>query len=122
MTERSTINSGPVKVASSSGRATMALGCRGLLHSSSSALAFLGWRALHGEGATTTNPPLTVFQRPHRLGRAAGRLTNAKTNSNAVSLAGEFAVLSQLAFRGYDANTTLGHTNTVDILDDPVGL
>lgn len=43
-----------------------------------------------------------------------------KTNSNAVSLAGEFAVLSQLALRGYDANMTLGHTKTVDILvSDP---
>lgn len=37
-------------------------------------------------------------------------------NSNSVSLAGEFAVLSQLALRGYDANLTLGHTKGVDIL------
>lgn len=43
-----------------------------------------------------------------------------KTNSNAVSLAGEFAVLSQLALRGYDANMTLGHTKGIDILvSDP---
>lgn len=37
-------------------------------------------------------------------------------NSNSVSLAGEFAVLSQLALRGYDANMTLGRTKGVDIL------
>ena len=41
-------------------------------------------------------------------------------NKNSVSIAGEFAVLSQLALRGYDANMTLGHTNSVDILaSDP---
>jgi hypothetical protein len=41
-------------------------------------------------------------------------------NKNSVSLAGEFAVLSQLALRGYDANMTLGHTKSVDILvSDP---
>ncbi len=39
-----------------------------------------------------------------------------KINSNSVSLAGEFAVLSQLALRGYDANMTLGNTKGVDIL------
>jgi hypothetical protein len=44
----------------------------------------------------------------------------AKANSNSVSLAGEFALLSQLAVRGYDANMTLGHTKGVDILmSDP---
>lgn len=44
----------------------------------------------------------------------------AKINSNSVSLAGEFAVLSQLALRGYDANMTLGRTKGVDILvSDP---
>jgi hypothetical protein len=37
-------------------------------------------------------------------------------NSNSVSLAGEFAVLSQLALKGYDANMTLGRTKGVDIL------
>ncbi len=37
-------------------------------------------------------------------------------NSNSVAIAGEFAVLSQLALRGYDANITLGHTKSVDIL------
>jgi len=43
-----------------------------------------------------------------------------KIPPNAVSLAGEFAVLSQLALRGYDANMTLGHTKGVDILvSDP---
>ncbi len=41
-------------------------------------------------------------------------------NTNSVSLAGEFAVLSQLALRGFDANLTLGRTKSVDILDsDP---
>ena len=41
-------------------------------------------------------------------------------NANSVSLAGEFAVLSQLALRGYDANITLGRTKGVDILvSDP---
>lgn len=45
------------------------------------------------------------------------------TNSNSVSLAGEFAVLSQLALRGYDANMTLGRTKSVDILvSDPKNL
>jgi hypothetical protein len=39
-----------------------------------------------------------------------------KINANCVSLAGEFAVLSQLALRGYDANMTLGRTKSVDIL------
>jgi hypothetical protein len=35
-------------------------------------------------------------------------------------LAGEFATLSQLALRGYDANMTLGNTKGVDILaSDP---
>ena len=44
-------------------------------------------------------------------------------NSNSVSLAGEFAVLSQLALRGYDANMTLGRTKSVDILvSDPKNL
>lgn len=43
-----------------------------------------------------------------------------KISNNSVSLAGEFAVLSQLALRGYDANMTLGHTKGVDILvSDP---
>lgn len=39
-----------------------------------------------------------------------------KPTSNAIALAGEFAVLSQLALRGYDANLTLGNTKHVDIL------
>jgi len=39
-----------------------------------------------------------------------------KLNKNSVSLAGEFAVLSQLVLRGYDANLTLGHTKGIDIL------
>ncbi|HEX5424829.1 MAG TPA: hypothetical protein VFW94_14875 [Candidatus Acidoferrales bacterium] len=37
-------------------------------------------------------------------------------DKNAICLAGEFAVLSQLALLGYDANMTLGHTKGVDIL------
>lgn len=35
---------------------------------------------------------------------------------NSVAIAGEFAVLSQLALRGFDANMTLGNTKSVDIL------
>lgn len=43
-----------------------------------------------------------------------------KINSNSVSLAGEFAVLSQLALHGFNANMTLGNTKGVDILvSDP---
>ena len=43
-----------------------------------------------------------------------------KTDHNSVSLAGEFAVLSQLSLREYDANMTLGRTKSVDILvSDP---
>src|SRR5665647_1187676 len=37
-------------------------------------------------------------------------------DKNSISLAGEFAVLSQLALRRYDANMTLGRTKGVDIL------
>lgn len=41
-------------------------------------------------------------------------------SNNKTSLAGEFATLSQLALRGFDANLTLGHTKGVDILlSDP---
>lgn len=39
-----------------------------------------------------------------------------KLAKNNIALAGEFAVLSQLALRGYDANLTLGNTKGVDIL------
>ncbi|MBI3448142.1 MAG: hypothetical protein HY049_04385 [Acidobacteria bacterium] len=35
---------------------------------------------------------------------------------NSVALAGEFAVLSQLVLRGYDASLTMGHTKEIDIL------
>lgn len=35
---------------------------------------------------------------------------------NSVSIAGEFAVLSQLTLRGFDANMTLGNTKNVDII------
>ena len=39
---------------------------------------------------------------------------------NSISIAGEFAVLSQLTLRGFDANMTLGNTKGVDILvSDP---
>jgi hypothetical protein len=37
-------------------------------------------------------------------------------NSNSVSIAGEFAVLTQLTLNGYDANMTLGQTKSIDIL------
>ena len=41
-------------------------------------------------------------------------------SKNSVAIAGEFAVLSQLSLRGFDANMTLGHTKGVDILvSDP---
>ena len=44
----------------------------------------------------------------------------AKIEHNSVALAGEFAVLSQLAIRGFDANMTLGNTKSVDIfVSDP---
>lgn len=43
-------------------------------------------------------------------------LTHKDLGNNAISLAGEFAVLSQLALRGFDANMTLGNTKSVDIL------
>jgi hypothetical protein len=39
-----------------------------------------------------------------------------KPNNNAIALAGEFGVLSQLALLDYDANMTLGRTKSVDIL------
>ncbi len=39
-----------------------------------------------------------------------------KLSSNSVSLAGEFAVLSELALRDVNANMTLGNTKNVDIL------
>ena len=46
---------------------------------------------------------------------------NKKNDKARVSLAGEFAVLSQLALRGKDANMTLGNTKGVDILvSDPM--
>lgn len=35
---------------------------------------------------------------------------------NSVALAGEFAALSQLMLRGYDASMTLGNTKSIDIL------
>lgn len=37
-------------------------------------------------------------------------------SKNQIALAGEFAVLSQLAMYGFDANLTLGNTKSVDIL------
>jgi len=42
-------------------------------------------------------------------------------SNNSISLAGEFAVLSQLTLKGFDANMTLGNTKNVDILvSDPI--
>ena len=47
-------------------------------------------------------------------------MRESKPGPNSISLAGEFAALSQLALRGYDANMTLGNTKGVDILvSDP---
>jgi hypothetical protein len=43
-------------------------------------------------------------------------ITMPVLSKNSVALAGEFAVLSQLALRGFDANMTLGNTKAVDIL------
>lgn len=39
-----------------------------------------------------------------------------KMNNNSVALAGEFAVLSQLALYGFNANMMLGNTKGIDIL------
>ena len=39
-----------------------------------------------------------------------------KISKNQIALAGEFAVLSQLSLKGFDANLTLGNTKGVDIL------
>lgn len=44
------------------------------------------------------------------------RMTDLNLDNNSISLAGEFAVLSQLALHGFDANMTLGRTKSVDIL------
>lgn len=47
-------------------------------------------------------------------------MKDTKPSPNSIALAGEFATLSQLALRGYDANLTLGNTKNVDILvSDP---
>lgn len=43
-------------------------------------------------------------------------LGSEKIGKNSVALAGEFAVLSQLAIHGYDASMTLGNTKNIDIL------
>jgi len=41
-------------------------------------------------------------------------------SNNSISLAGEFAVLSELFIRGFDATVTFGHSKAVDILvSDP---
>lgn len=53
-------------------------------------------------------------------GKSNEAATTKEISNNSVSLAGEFAVLSQLSLRGYDANMMLGHTKGVDILvSDP---
>ncbi len=47
-------------------------------------------------------------------------MSTFKPSPKSIPLAGEFATLSQLALRGYDANPTLGNTKNVDILvSDP---
>ncbi len=47
-------------------------------------------------------------------------MKDTKPSLNSIALAGEFATLSRLALRGYDANLTLGNTKNVDILvSDP---
>jgi hypothetical protein len=43
-------------------------------------------------------------------------MATIKLDNNNVSLAGEFAVLAQLALRGYVANMTLGRAKGIDIL------
>lgn len=49
-----------------------------------------------------------------------GNPAHPRISPNSVAIAGEFAVLSQLALRGYDANMTLGRTKNVDVLvSDP---
>jgi hypothetical protein len=48
------------------------------------------------------------------------RSDSIKISKNNISIAGEFAVLTQLALRGIDANLTLGNTKSVDIIaSDP---
>jgi len=42
-------------------------------------------------------------------------MTLAKINANSVSLAGEFAVLSQLALRGYDANGSVERSQLISL-------
>jgi hypothetical protein len=62
-------------------------------------------------GKYSQHAPLRVFHSTDHM---------ATLPRNSVSLAGEFAVLSNLALRGYDANLTLGNTKHVDILvSDP---
>jgi hypothetical protein len=43
-------------------------------------------------------------------------MSMARISRNSVSLAGEFAALSQLMVRGYVASMTLGNTKAVDVL------
>jgi hypothetical protein len=76
-----------------------------------------GLRVMRSGTHASTAPDL----RTRYLGRGMNhKQPLPKGNSNSVSLAGEFAVLSQLALRGYDANMVLGHTKGVDILvSDP---
>jgi hypothetical protein len=61
----------------------------------------------------------------HRLCAAVvmGSKSNVKQRVNNIAIAGEYAVLSQLALHGFDANVTLGATKHVDILaSDPLTL
>jgi hypothetical protein len=50
------------------------------------------------------------------LRMASDTMNLGPTSNHHTSIAGEFAVLCQLALRGYDANMTVGRTKSVDIL------
>jgi hypothetical protein len=66
-----------------------------------------------------TNLGCSFFARPAiRMAQIGDGMP--KRDKNSVSLAGEFAVLSQLALQNFNASMTLGHTKGVDILiSDP---
>lgn len=63
----------------------------------------------------------SLLRKDSRFSKKPARVQMKKNDKVArVSLAGEFAVLSQLALLGKDANMTLGNTKGVDILvSDP---
>src|SRR5919106_4447985 len=56
------------------------------------------------------------YEAEHPRQAALHTRSDMKLSKNSISIAGEFAVLSQLALRGIDANLTLGNTKGVDIL------